>query len=204
MKRNVKWLTVVLAIAGGLANVNSAKAQNFVTIDNFQNFVPSALYASWATPAATITQNPTSWEVASYGYGSLWKYEGDINASGASAVQLTINILNPTGDPTFAAGPIVDLVDNNGNWAQFYWYGQTAGSDVLTANFNALPSPDYITAGFNFSDIQHIHLECDPGSYSGLYDLQFQNLVLEGPEPGTLALVGLGALTLVIARRRAQ
>jgi hypothetical protein len=119
-------------------------------------------------------------------------------------VQLTINIRNPTDDPAFAAGPIVDLVDNNGTWAQFYWYGQTAGNYVLTANFNALPAPNYIGAGFNFADIQHIHLELDPGSFSGLYDLQFQNLVLEVPEPATMALVGIGALTLVIARRRAH
>src|ERR1035438_9389323 len=89
MKRNVKWLTAVIAIAGGLAIVNSAQAPT-VTIDNFQSFVPNALYASWATPLATITQNPTSWEVSSSAYGSLWKYEGDINASGASAVQLKI------------------------------------------------------------------------------------------------------------------
>jgi hypothetical protein len=203
MKRNVNWLTAVIAIAGGLANVNSAKAQT-VTIDNFQAFVPNALYGSWPTPLATITQNPTSWEVSSYNYGSLWKYEGDINASGASAVQVTINILNPTADPTFVAGPIVDLVDNTGKWAQFYWYGQTAGNDVLTANFNALPSPDYITAGFNFADIQHIHLELDPGSFTGLYDLQYQNLALVVPEPATMTLVALGALTLLIARRRAR
>ena len=203
MKRNVKWLTAVIAIAGGLAIVNSAQAQT-VTIDNFQSFVPNALYASWATPLATITQNPTSWEVSSSAYGSLWKYEGDINASGASAVQLSINILNPTADPTFAAGPIVDLVDNNGTWAQFYWYGQTAGNDVLTANFNALPAPDYIGAGFNFSDIQHIHLELDPGGFSGVYDLQYENLALVVPEPATMTLIGLGALGLLIARRRTQ
>jgi hypothetical protein len=67
MERNARWLTAVIAVAGGLAAANWATAQNVVTIDKFQNFVPSALYASRATPAATITQNPTSWEAASYG-----------------------------------------------------------------------------------------------------------------------------------------
>src|ERR1035438_2647 len=132
----------------------------------------------------------------------IWLREPlEVRADGQTQIKLSLNI---SGDSGVIAGPIVDLVDNTGKWAQFYWYGQTAGNDVLTASFSALPAPDYITAGFNFGDIQHIHLECDPGSFAGVYDLQFQNLVVTVPEPATMTLVGLGVLGLVIARRRAR
>jgi hypothetical protein len=193
MKHNAKLLATVIAAASGLMAANSARAQ--VTIETFDFFAPNALYASWATPAATITQGPTTWEVASIGYGSLWKYEGDINGTGQTKVQLTIDI---SGEPGFVAGPIVDLVDNNGAWATFAWYGITApGSYVLEADLSTTP-------WLNLADIQHIHLECDPGSAPDkLYDLTFKNLSLI-PEPTSLTLLALGTIGFVIARRRAQ
>ena len=154
---------------------------------------PDALYASWATPAATITQHADSWQVTSIGYGSLWKYEGDIDGSGATQVQLTIDI---AGDPGFIAGPIVDLIDNNGAWATYAWYGiDTPGSYVLTADLSTTP-------WLNLADIQHIHLECDPGAAPTIrYDLTFQDLSLI-PEPTSLTLLALGAIGFVVARRR--
>ena len=195
MKRNLGWLTAVVAIGSALVAVNSAMAD--VTIDNFHNFTANALYASWSKPAATITSGPTTWSAASIGYGSLWKYEGDINGSGTTQVRLTLDI---GGDPGAVAGPIVDLVDNNGVWATFAWYGKTAGSYALTADLSTAP------AAFNFADIQHIHLECDPGGSTAMYDLTFKDLSLIStvPEPASLTLAALGALGLVIARRRAR
>ena len=183
----------MITIAGGLATANWAMAN--ITIESFDNFTANALYASWATPAATITSGPTSWDVSSVGYGSLWRYEGDINGSAYSQVQLTVNI---SGDPGFIAGPIVDLIDNNGAWATFAWYGiTTPGEHVLTADLSATP-------WLNVADIQHIHIECDPGAAPDLmYDLNLQDLSLV-PEPTSLTLLGFGALTLVIARRRSR
>jgi hypothetical protein len=193
MKQNIKWLTAVMAIASALATANLAMAS--VTIETFDNFTPGALYASWGTPAATITAGPTSWEVASIGYGSLWKYEGDINGTGQARVQLTVDI---SGEPGFIAGPIVDLVDNTGAWATFAWYGiTTPGSYVLTADLSTTP-------WLNVADIQHIHIECDPGAAPDrLYDLTFRDLSLV-PEPTSLTLLALGAIGFVIARRRAR
>ncbi len=188
----MKWLAAAVALASGLATVNLAKAD--VTVESFDNFVPNALYASWSTPLATITQGVGTWEVKSTGYGSLWKYMGDINGAGATQVKLTIDI---AGDPGVIAGPIVDLVDNTGMWATFAWYGTTAGSYVLTKDVSTGP------AGFNYADIQHIHLECDPGAFQGQYDLTFKDLSLVVvPEPTSLALLALGATGLLIARRR--
>jgi hypothetical protein len=194
MKQNTKWTIGLLALTGGLLAVNSALAD--VTVDNFHNFVPNALYASWGSPAATITPGPTTWEVSSIGYGSLWKYEGDINGAGTTTVQLTIDI---KGDPGFTAGPIVDLVDNTGAWATFAWYGiTTPGSYVLTADLNSKPL-------INYGDIQHIHLECDPGGSTAMYDLTFKDLSLVTvPEPTSLALLALGAAGFAIARRRVR
>jgi hypothetical protein len=191
MKHTTKWLTAVIAIGSALVTVNSALAD--VTIESFDNFTPNALYASWPTPLATITPGPTAWEVSSSAYGSLWKYEGDINGSGMTQVRLTLDI---SGDPGVIAGPIVDLVDNKGAWATFAWYGQTAGSYVLTADLSTTP-------WLNLADIQHIHIECDPGAFQGQYDLTFRDLSLV-PEPTSLTLLALGALGLAIARRRVR
>jgi hypothetical protein len=193
MRHYTKCLATAVAMASALMAANSALAN--VTIETFDNFTPNALYASWATPAATITAGPTSWRVASIGYGSLWKYEGDINGSAESKVQLTVDI---TGEPGFIAGPIVDLVDNNGAWATFGWWGITVpGSYVLTADLSTTP-------WLNLADIQHIHIECDPGAAPDkLYDLTFRDLTLI-PEPTSLTLLALGAIGLLIVRRRAQ
>jgi hypothetical protein len=193
MKRNTGWLTAVIAIASALVTAHSAMAD--VTVENFNNFTPNALYGSWNTPAATITSGPTAWEVASIGYGSLWKYEGDINGTGTSQVKLSIDI---GGDPGVVAGPIVDLVDNNGAWATFAWYGLGAGSYELTADLSTTP-------WLNVADIQHIHVECDPGPSLAMYDLTFNDLSLVTvPEPASLTLLALGAAGFVIARRRAR
>jgi len=193
MKHNIKWAAAVIAAASGLLAANTALAD--VTIETFDNFTANALYASWGTPAATITPGPTSWEVASIGYGSLWKYVGDINGVGQTKVQLTVDI---TGEPGFIAGPIVDLVDDNGAWATFGWWGiTTPGSYVLTADLSTTP-------WLNLAHIYHIHLECDPGAAPDkLYDLTFKDLSLI-PEPSSLTLLALGAIGFVVARRRAQ
>jgi predicted NAD/FAD-dependent oxidoreductase len=69
---------------------------------------------------------------------------------------------------------------------------------VLTADLSTV-------TGFNFADIQHIHLECDPGSFqTGTYDLNFKDLVVAVPEPASLTLLALDAIGFVIARRRVR
>jgi hypothetical protein len=48
-----------------------------------------------------------------------------------------------------------------------------------------------------------MNFQIDPANVSGSYDITFNSLTLsQVPEPATLALVGLGAASLLVFRRR--
>jgi hypothetical protein len=52
-------------------------------------------------------------------------------------------------------------------------------------------------------EIYGFNLELDPAVLAaGSYDVTFNSLVLQAPEPTTLALLALGVTGFVIARRR--
>src|SRR6266404_2850811 len=184
MKRNSTWFANAIAIAGGLAITTSALAQGTV-ISTFDNFNLDGLFA-WSD--ATIVSGPTSYSVTDTGYGSGYKaITPVINASGATTIELTCTL---SGGPS---GPIVALVDGDGTFVNYAWYGTPVGSHVLTMDLSAgsgLGSGS--VPGLDLSTLSFFHLQDDPGAFTGAYTVEFQNLSLTTvPEPSSLALIGL-------------
>ena len=89
------------------------------------------------------------------------------------------------------SGPIVSLVDADGTFVNYAWYGQTKGTHVLT---RSLSTPNFVSADGStpgldlFFRLNFFHLQDDPGGYSGQYTITFENLRLTGaPLPSITA-----------------
>jgi hypothetical protein len=204
MKQQIRWFTSVLALAGSLAIVSRAMAD--ATITTFDSFTSDALYASWAS--ATIGSGPTAYAITATGYGSNYKYIGEpvINGVGNTHLELKVTLSGP-GPADGQLGPIISLVDGDGTYANYAWFGQTLGSHTLTM---AVDSPSWFssagtTPGLDLSTLMHMHMQLDPGGFgtSGAYTVSFENLsLITVPEPSSLALFGLGAIGFAVMRRR--
>src|SRR5258708_2353730 len=189
MKQPTKWIAAALAVTGGLVMSNAAKAG--------------------ATPG--------SFEVNAQGYGSgAYNFASPINASGANEFVFTFTINSPSGGP-FWMNMGVDIADGThlvhlaadpasfpGASGGFLDYGNfTQGTYTLYGPLH----DQFGGADLDVSTVTAFNLEMDPAGYgSGApYDITYGSLVLTtSPEPTTLALLGIGAAGLVIARRRAK
>ncbi len=204
MKQPSRCVKKALAVASGLALICPALAST--TITTFDNFTSDALYAGWAS--ATIVSGPTAYSITAEGYGANYKYIGfpPIDGTGNTHLELTLTLSGPPA-ASGQLGPIIELIDGDGTDYNFAWYGQTLGSHVLTMPLNA---PTWVssagaTPGLDLTTLTHMHMQLDPGSFgtSDFYTVSFENLALVTvPEPSTLALAGLGAVGLLIRRRR--
>jgi hypothetical protein len=218
MKQNTKWLAAALAVAGGLAMASSAQAQAVTGTPYLSNVPPggiTALYAGWSGGGATITSLPTGLEIASTGYGSLYysiPSPVTMNANDTVAT-LTFTVNSPSVANILWIGTPFAINDNSGN---VFYGGYSAsgngGSDPGTTwNGNVVTETEPLSSG-QLATIQaggdviySFNLEVDPASFVGppIYDITFNSLVLSpAPEPTTLALVGLGAASLLAIRRR--
>lgn len=195
MKTSRMSSPVLWAASLGLMLLGTARAD--VIISTFDNFTSDALYASWTT--ATIVSGPTAYTITASGYGSNWKYLGTIDGTGYDTVQLTVTL---SGGGDGFLGPIVTLKDADGTAYHYAWYGRTLGSHVLTRPVNqpSWTEPGGIP-GLDLATLTHLHLQLDPGGYTGTYTVSFEDLRLI-PEPSALALLLWGGLGLVWSRCR--
>lgn len=203
MKQQKRWFTSALALAGSLAL--SSPAMGDATITTFDNFTSDALYASWAS--ATIASGPTSYAITATGYGSNYKYIGEPAILGAGNTHLELKVtLSGPAPADGQLGPIISLIDGDGTYANYAWFGQTLGSHTLTM---AVDSPSWISAagttpGLDLSTLMHMHMQLDPGGFatSGAYTVSFENLnLISVPEPSSMALFGVAAALAILRRR---
>jgi len=193
-------------------------------VTDFANFNLSAQYGSWAPfPAgnATITSGatPGSYRVAANGYGS-GAYDlpgGPLNASGAMYAQLTFTVNNSglgAGNPAPANmnpqfdinsdGAFVSYPGNGIGGGPGYSAGQTY---TLTYPLNAAAAAaigETAPGTVNTSIIYGFNLENASYVGAGDYDVTYNSFVLltPVPEPATMALLAVGAVGAMIARRR--
>jgi hypothetical protein len=181
--------SLAVALAACLAVAQPATADTIIS--TFDNFNLDGLFA-WAD--ATVTSGPTSYTIVDQGYGSGYKdINPNIDATGATHIQLTVTL---AGGPS---GPIVSLVDGDGTFLNYPWYGTPVGSHVLTAPLSSNPG----FADLNLATLDFFHLQDDPGGFTGLYSVEFEDLrLITIPEPATAGIASLGLLGLAALRRR--
>jgi hypothetical protein len=221
MKQHSKWFVGALMAAGGLATVTSMQAQTYL-LSNFQNFNLSATYGNWDvdgsstfnggsgyTPTITSGSTSGSFEVNAQQYGSgAYDFSTPVDATGANQFSFTFTMNLPTGGP-YWMNPGLDISDGTHQVTMVAANPGASGAN----NYNNYTSGTYTLYGslgdLNVADITAFNLEFDPAGYGGgaPYDITYNSLSLTTapvPEPTTMAMLGLGAAGLVIARRRAK
>ena len=178
-----------MMIAGGASQTASADT----SVTTFDNFWSDALYASWASPSTVIVDGPENYAITATGYGSNYKYVGVVSGPGETTIELTVTLAGPPAADGHL-GPIVSLVDGDGTYVNYAWYGQLLGQHVLTMPIN---SPTWVSApgttpGLDLTNILHMHMQLDPGGFgtSGAYTVTWENLRLTGASG---PLIQLGA-----------
>jgi len=191
MKRQKNWFAAAMLLAGGLGAVHTTLADT--TITTFDNFWSDALYASWASPSTLIADGPENYSITATGYGSNYKYVGVVNGLGETTIELTVTLSGPPAADGHL-GPIVSLVDGDGTYVNYAWFGQLLGQHVLTM---PLSTPSWTTAagttpGLDMTNILHMHMQLDPGGFgtTGAYTVTWENLRLTG---ATGPIIQLGA-----------
>lgn len=180
MKQKRGWLSKVLAVASALVMGGSALAETVITTfdDDFQ------LDGLFAWSDAVVVSTATNYSITDTGYGSGYKdINPNLDATGETTIQLTVTLSANGGSPTAPiSGPIVSLVDGDGTFYNFAWYGKTAGTYVLTAPLKAPTSIQAAgsVAGLDLATLDFFHLQDDPGSYHGEYTITFEDLRLIG------------------------
>jgi len=159
--------------------LNSAQAD--ITLSTFDNFNLDGFFPSWSAGAAV--SGPTNYSITATLFGSGYKaLSPNVDATGETTVELTVMLSGNGGPTTPISGPIVSLVDADGSFYNYAWYGQLAGTHVLRARLNA---PTFTSAtgsvpGLDLANLAFFHLQDDPGAYTGPYTITFLSLRLTG------------------------
>ena len=219
MKQQTIRLVTAFAVAGGLALAGSALAQPVTGTPTLSNLNPVnlTLGGSWSTPTTTL--GPTGVEESSINFGYL---HYDIPLADQQVLNpldtlaaMTFTINSPTPDNWTWFGCRFILDDSVGgagadNWyAGYNGYNNPGSQDNIAWNGNVVTITcplvgTTLQAAQTGGSIISFNLLLDPAVISGgFYDLTYNSLVMEpAPEPATLALVGLGAFSLLALRRR--
>lgn len=209
MKQHSKWFAAVLAVASGLVMVNSAQAQAITGTPYLSNIpaVGPSYGGLWATPLATITSTATGLEFnAPGGAGSFSTMYypiplGDQTALNLLDTQVTFDFTWNSGNAVGGVNVLFALGDSLGG-VDYYGTGYNIPSPGLNTYTFPLQSPNLANVGAG-AIINGMNFQIDPANVSGNYDITFNSLTLsQVPEPATLALVGLGAASLLVFRRR--
>ncbi len=203
MRKTKNLWSRVLFLAAGIAGTTSLMADT--TITTFHDFNLDGLFA-WAD--AVVVSTSTNYSINDTNYGSGYKaINPHIDATGETNIELIVT-LDGVGGPTDpVSGPIVSLVDNDGTFYNWAWYGQTKGRHVLTAPLSppTFTSGSGSVPGLDLSNLAFFHLQDDPGSYHGGYTITFESLRLTGaPGPAITAFSydrGAGQFTLTWTSR---
>ena len=188
MKQSHKRFAGILSLAGSLTIAVTTSAETIITtFDDF--FSLDGLFA-WSD--AIVDSTPTNYALTDVGYGSGYEdINPNIDATGETTVQLTVVLSAPgAGFDDPISGPIVSLVDGDGTFYNYAWYGQTSGVRILTA---PLDSPTFVTdagtvPGLDLTMLDFLHLQNDPGAHQGEYTITFEDLRLIGaPGPAIIA-----------------
>lgn len=176
----------------------------------------------------TLTSGPSSFTVNAKGYGS-GHYDIPLANQillGTSANQVTLSLtLNSPSVSTAWLGIKFLLNDNQGNsdvWYGAYtglwgvdngsWANGNVGTAVWTGNTLAMTvplTPAMLAAAQTGNDqITGFSMVIDPAYFSegnGVYDITYNGLTISTvPEPTSLALLSLGAISLAAVRRRVR
>jgi len=209
MKQQTKRFSILLAIAASVALVSSLQAQPITGTPYLSNINPSAPSYSgyWATPLTTISSTPTGLEFnAPGGSGSFSTMYYPIPSSQQTTLnpldtQVTFNFLWNSGNAVAGVNVLFALDDSLGG---VNYYG--TGYVVPTPGLNSYTFPLQAANQANVAAgavINGMNFQIDPANVSGNYDITYSSITLsQVPEPTTLALAGLGAIGLVVCRRR--
>lgn len=167
-----------LVCAGWLAILPVARAETIIaTFDDF--FALDGLFA-WAD--ATIVATETNYSITDVCYGSGYK-DINVDATGETTVVVTVTLDGPP-EADGHLGPIVSLVDADGTFYNYAWYGLTRGRHVLTMDVHR---PTFVSAagavpGLDLSKLDFFHLQLDPGFWGcgGAYTVIWEDFRLVG------------------------
>ena len=189
---------------------SSAQAQSITGTSNLGDidttFLNANAFGTWA--AATFTDTPTGLEVSvpAVGYSGVFYSIPVAQQTSLSPLdnQVTFNFTFNSPAGPYAGGVNVQFaLDDSMGGSVIY---STGYNPYSAGSMNSVTMP---LTGANLSNIaagaliNGVSFFIDPANIGGAYDITENSLTLSpAPEPATLALVGLGAASLLVFRRR--
>lgn len=178
----MKTRTVPVGATLGMALMLSlTRVQAETVIATFDDFFSlDGRFAAWQN--ATIVATETNYAITATCFGSGYK-DIHVDATGETTVQVIVTLDGPP-EADGHLGPIVSLVDADGTFYNYAWYGRTRGRHILTMDVH---QPTFISSpgtvpGLDLSRLDFFHLQLDPGFFGcgGPYTVIWEDFRLVG------------------------